>query len=123
VRFRAAILCPAAPDAGSGRPPCTFGEPAGPTYDEDLQNEVEGMRSLVTGSDPVYAVERDDDGCFELAQLRVEPRAPFGLRARLCFDPATGAPTDSRVEYAGGIVEVIAVTDVRSEVAEADLQP
>jgi hypothetical protein len=120
---RRAVLCPA-PIAGSDPVPCTFGEPDGPTYAEDVQGEVDGLRSLVTGPAPVYAVGRGDDaGCFELVQLRVEPRAPFGIRAHLCFDEGTGAPTDSRVEYEGGIIEVIAVTGVRSEVTETDLRP
>jgi hypothetical protein len=120
---RRTVLCPA-PSVGSDPPPCTFGEPEGPTYDEDVHAEVDGLRSLVTGPSPVYAVGRGAAaGCFELAQLRVEPRAPFGIRAHLCFDDATGAPTDSRVEYAGGIIEVIAVTGVRAEVTDADLQP
>jgi hypothetical protein len=120
---RRSIQCPA-PIPGSDRLPCTFGEPDGPTYDEDVQAEVDGLRSLITGAAPVYGVGRDDTaGCFELVQLRVEPRAPFGIRARLCFDEATGAPADSRVEYAGGITEVIAVTDIRTEVTDADLEP
>jgi hypothetical protein len=54
---------------------------------------------------------------------RVEPRAPFGQEARFCFDEATGAPSNSRVVYEGGIVEVVAVTDIRTDVADADLQP
>jgi hypothetical protein len=120
---RRSVLCPA-PIDGSDPLPCSFGDPVGPSYAEDVQAEVDGLRSLVTGPDPVYAVAPGDPaGCFDLVQLRVEPRAPFGIEARLCFDDETGAPIDSRVEYAGGILEVIAVVDVRSEVTEADLQP
>ena len=63
------------------------------------------------------------DGCFELAQLRSEPRAPFGVESRFCFDDATGAPTNNRVRYAGGIVEVLAVTDLTGTVSDADLEP
>ena len=46
----------------------------------------------------------------------VEPRASFGQDARFCFDDETGAPTNSRVEYSGGIVEVLAVTAVTDDV-------
>ena len=127
LRGRAGATAPAAPPpaAGRGRRPrrsaddrvpgatvdgelaaCDFGEPAGPTYDEDVATEVAALHTLVEGPSPVYAVERAGDGCFELAQLRDEPRAPFGVEARFCFDDATGAPTNSRVRYAGGIVEV-----------------
>jgi hypothetical protein len=84
---------------------------------------IENLRALVDGPNPVYAVDRADDGCFALAQLRVEPRAPFGVEARFCFDGATGAPTDTRVHYAGGIIEVLAVTELTSTVRDEDLAP
>ena len=45
------------------------------------------------------------------------------MEARFCFDEETGAPTDSRVGYSGGIVEVIAVVSVTNEVDDADLVP
>ena len=118
---RQAIVCPAEPDGESAE--CTLGRPAGPTYDEDVASEVAALRTLVEGASPVYAVERVDDACFALAQLRAEPRAPFGRDARFCFDAATGAPTDSRVRYAGGIVEVVAVTELTGDVQDADLEP
>ena len=88
-----------------------------------MEAEVEGLRSLLEGPDPVYGVARVDDGCFALAQRRSEPRAPFGLEARFCFDAATGAPTDSEVRYAGGIVEVVAATGLTGEVSAEDLVP
>ena len=119
---RRAIVCPGAP-SGEAPPPCSYGEPTGSSYAEDVEAEVAGLRSLVTGEEPVYAVARGAPGCFSLAQLRSEPRAPFGLEARFCFDDATGAPTDSRVRYAGGIVEVFAVTEIRASVRDADLEP
>jgi hypothetical protein len=71
----------------------------------------------------VYAVERAGDECFALEQLRNEPRAPFGIAARFCFDDDTGAPTNSRVQYAGGIVEVFVVTELVGSVDDADLDP
>ena len=90
---------------------------------EEVATTIENMRSLVDGPNPVYAVDREDGGCFALAQLRVEPRAPFGVDARFCFDEETGAPTDTRVEYAGGIVEVLAVTELTGTVLDEDLEP
>jgi hypothetical protein len=119
---RRMILCPAPPD-GEDAPECTLGEPAGPTYDEEVATTITNLRALVEGESPVYAVERATDDCFELAQLRVEPRAPFGVDARFCFDEDTGAPTDTRVRYSGGIVEVLAVTEVTGTVEDADLEP
>ena len=120
---RRMIVCPAVPDGTRSRA-CTFGEPAGPDLRRGRGHR--GRRPCARSSRarrPVYAVERAGDGCFELAQLRVEPRAPFGVDARFCFDDATGAPTDSRVRYAGGIVEVLAVTTLTGTVRDADLEP
>ncbi len=121
---RRAILCPSAMEGDDGgQPPCSFSGPTLPPYEEDVEEEVAALRSLLEDPAAVYAVERADDGCFDLAQQRVEPRAPFGVEARFCFDEETGAPTDSRVRYAGGIVEVVAVTRVTGEVTDADLEP
>lgn len=120
---RRLVVCPSAP-AGEAPLPCSLGEPTGPSYAEDVAREVDGLRSLVTGASPVYAVATGEDpGCFDLVQLRVEPRAPFGRLATFCFDAATGAPSSSRVEYAGGIVEIVAVTAIEAEVTDADLAP
>jgi hypothetical protein len=119
---RRTVSCPSRPAGEAGE--CTVSDATGPSYSEDVAREVEDLRALVGGSAPVYAVTRaPGPSCFDLALLRVEPRAPFGTDARFCFDPETGAPTDSRVAYAGGIVEVVAVTDLRGEVTDADLSP
>ena len=117
------VVCPA-PPPDTPAVECRLGPPGGPTYAEDVAAAVEGLRSIVAGPDPLYAVaRRDDAGCFDLVQRRSDPRAPFGIRARFCFDAATGAPAASRVDYSGGIVEVIAVVEIRPEVAAADLRP
>ena len=120
---RRTLSCPSTP---SGDPPadCTLGDPGGPSYAEDVEREVAALQTLLGGPTPVYAVGAGPEpGCYELVLLRVEPRAPFGREARFCFDAATGAPTNSRVAYEGGIVEVIAVTELRGEVSDAELEP
>jgi hypothetical protein len=120
---RRLLTCPSAPE-GEPRGECTLAPPAGPTYAEDVATEVAALGTLVAGETPVYAVGRTPvDGCFDLVQLRVEPRAPFGREARFCFDDATGAPTNSRVAYEGGIVEVVVVTDLRGDITDEDLEP
>lgn len=120
---RRLLVCPSAP-TGSTAADCTLGEPSGPSYEEDVANEVTALHTLVAGEAPVYAVGAGSEpGCFDLVQLRVEPRAPFGREARFCFDEATGAPTNSRVAYEGGIVEVVVVTDLRAQVGDEDLDP
>jgi hypothetical protein len=120
---RRLVACPGTPP-GAEPQPCSLGPPSGRTYDEDVVSEVAALHTLLTGDAAVYAVGPGEDrGCYELVQLRVEPRAPFGREARFCFDEATGAPGSSRVAYEGGIVEVVAVTDIRAEVTDEDLRP
>lgn len=117
------VVCPA-PPAGETQADCRLGDPGGPTYAEDAAADLAALRAIVGGPAPVYAVARvDEDGCFDLVQLRNEPRAPFGIEARFCFDAETGAPAHSRVRYQGGIVEVVAVAAIRAEVTDDDLQP
>lgn len=118
------LVCPA-PPAGQEdeRQPCRLGSPGGTTYAESVANEVAGLRSLTQGPDRLYSVAVGEPGCFDLVLLRVDPRAPFGIEASFCFDAATGAPAGSRVRHEGGIEEIVVVTEIRSEVSEADLTP
>ncbi|MFP5256640.1 MAG: hypothetical protein ACLGI8_12430 [Acidimicrobiia bacterium] len=116
------LVCPA-PPPGENPAPCRLGPAGGPTYEESVEREVEGLRSILLGPDPLYAVARGEPGCFRLDLRRPDPRAPFGIEASFCFDPATGAPTGSRVRHEGGVEEVVVVTDVRTEVTDADLEP
>lgn len=118
------IVCPAPPAGGEEHAaPCQLGPPGGPRYDDSVAREVAGLRSVLQGSDPLYRVRRGEPGCFELAQRRIDPRAPFGVAASFCFDPATGAPSARRIRHEGGIVEVLTVTSIRTRVTDADLEP
>jgi hypothetical protein len=121
---RRPIVCHVPVGEATGAPEtCALGAPSLPTYEADAQRTIEALRTQVQGPDPVYAVRDVGGGCYELAQQRVEPRASFGQRARFCFDEETSAPTNSRVEYPGGIVEVLAVTALHGTVDEGDLEP
>lgn len=118
------LLCPAPPAGDDDVQPCRLGPPGGPTYQEDVAQEVAGVRSLTAGPSALYAVRRGpDEGCYLLDLQRPDPRAPFGIEASLCFDPATGAPSSSRVVHAGGVVEVTAAISIRTDVTDADLEP
>lgn len=118
------LVCPAPPAGEEDRPaPCTLAPPSGPSYARDVADEVAALRAMTGGDQPLYAVSEPRPGCFALRQLRIEPRAPFGVRASFCFDPATGAVTMSRVRHEGGTVEVVVVTSIRSTVTDADLTP
>jgi hypothetical protein len=118
------LVCPAPPtESTEDAEPCRLGEGGGRSYDDDVEREVAGLHSILGGRDPLYGVTVADDGCFALDQRRLDPRAPFGIAARFCFDPATGAPAGSEVRYEGGIEEVRTVSTIRARVTEADLQP
>lgn len=118
------IVCPAPPAGEEDDPaPCRLGPPGGATYEETVRREVEGLRSLIQGQQPLYGVREPTPGCFDLKLLRIDPRAPFGVQASFCFDAETGAPSARRVRHEGGIVEVLAVTSIRTEVTTADLEP
>lgn len=114
------LVCPAPPAGADERAPCRLGPPSGVSYAASVAREVDGVRSLTAGDDPLYSVREPHPGCFELRLRRIDPRAPFGVEASFCFDAATGAPTSSRVRYEGGIVEVVVVTSLRSAVTDAD---
>jgi len=116
------LVCPAPPPEEDPAP-CQLGPAGGPTYEESVAREVDGLRSMLLGSDPLYAVEAGDDGCFRLDLRRPDPRAPFGIEASFCFDLAGGAPLGSRVRHEGGVEERVVVTDVRTEVTDQDLEP
>lgn len=115
------LVCPAPPAGSEDQEPCRLGPPSGVSYATSVAREVEGVRSLTAGDDPLYTVGAAGPGCFELRLRRVDPRAPFGVAASFCFDAATGAPASSRVRHEGGIVEVVVATSIRAEVTDADL--
>ena len=83
---RRAIVCPA--DRRTvrrrRRHPARFGDPDRPHLRGGRRDRrSQALRTLVEG--PVAGVRgraTSVDGCFELAQQRVEPRAPFGVEAR-----------------------------------------
>ncbi len=118
------LVCPAPPEGSEAdAQPCRLGDAGGLDYEESVAREVAGVRSVVGGGDALYSVDQRDDGCFLLDLRRADPRAPFGLGATFCFDPATGAPIRTEVRYEGGISESLLVEEVRTEVGDADLEP
>jgi len=116
------LVCPA-PGPGQDQPeePCRT-TPGGGTYEESVAREVAGVESVVVGADRLYDVSRDGL-CFELDLIRPDPRAPFGIGARFCFDERTGAPLITEVRYEGGIRERVVVEEVSAVVTDEDLEP
>jgi hypothetical protein len=96
------------------------------TLEEETADQLAAYRSYVRGDTPLYAVEveraTDAGDCFELSLQREMVAPPLGIVSRYCFDAATGAPTDQRVE-AVEAVDVIDVVQLAGEVTDADLDP
>jgi len=112
------VRCNTAPGGTSN---CIEGPEARP-YEEEVAAEVAVLRDLVTGEEPIYAVEAGAPGCFAL-RLRFDvPTPPYGELAGFCFDDATGAPTrlEERRAEATDVVEAL---EIRAEVTTADLRP
>jgi hypothetical protein len=91
---------------------------AGP-YQDEVDEEVTALRSYFTGPRPLYRVARGDDGCFVLDQDAPTIDPPYGSRAVMCFDDATGALRylERHIELA---TEVNEATHIRSAVTDAD---
>lgn len=89
-------------------------------YDRAVVDQLATLEGYVTGPDPLYEVAVDAEDCFVLDQQRPLPAAPYGTRARFCFDPGTGAPTFTEIARPEGTDRLEAV-EVRGEVTEQDL--
>jgi hypothetical protein len=107
---------------GDDAPTCVEGGPA-PPYDEVVAAELDELAELVDPDHGIYGLDADEDapGCFTLTLLVDLPTPPYGTAARLCFDEATGALVDVRVERDEAVDRVEAV-EVRTEVTAADLR-
>lgn len=91
------------------------------SYGALVRDEVETLRSYVSGQVPLYSVEADG-GCFDLTQQRQLPAPPYGTAARFCFDDETGALTSIRV-VRDEATDVTEATSVRAGVRDEDLVP
>ena len=109
------IACAAEED---GSLSCRTGETVGP-YEDAVEREVTILREQVLGPRRLYDVTAED-GCFTLDLVAAFPAAPYGSRARFCFDDATGALRSSRVER-GRAVDSIEVNTIRTSVTDEDL--
>jgi hypothetical protein len=120
VRGGRHTACSTAPDS-AGQLRCRS-EPA-PSV--DVEAAVAEQASLLSGAAPLYTVARTSAGCFGLV-LRVErPAPPYGRRATLCYDPATGAPSRSEITKAAGgpgeVVDRTTASAITAVVTDTDL--
>lgn len=93
--------------------------------DADARSELDRLRGLVTETDAEvvapYRVSDVGGGCFVLTLRFGLPAAPYGDRARFCFDSASGARVRSEVQREGGVVDRFTVDQLAVEVTDADL--
>jgi hypothetical protein len=104
--------------AADSPPDCIRSDEAAPPYAEQVDEEVDVLRTLLDG---VYDLELDDAGCWILTLAVVLPDAPYGGAARFCFDDATGALESLEVRKPEAVERTEAVT-IATEVTEADLR-
>jgi hypothetical protein len=106
----------------AGRTLCGPEGPEGAPYEEVVDAELETLLGYLVGDPPLYEVEGDGDGCFDLTLARDLPYAPYGEAARFCFDEETGAMVLARIERPEA-TDVTEAVSVQSEVTDADLRP
>jgi hypothetical protein len=90
-------------------------------YEEQTAEELDVWLGYLVGERPLYDVQGDGEGCFDLDLVRDLPYAPYGEHARYCFDERTGAMTLARIERPEA-TDVTEAVDVRAEVTDADLE-
>jgi hypothetical protein len=100
--------------------------PAPRSWQQDVAEQMAGLRAVVLGPEAVFVVTNDGPGCWTLA-LRV-PAATvsvvLGRGATYCLDPATGALRSSVVHEDGAVDRVTAVvTHAPARPADLALPP
>ena len=105
------------PDGGSYT--CAASGAAKP-WPQQRQEILDALEVYVHGDDPVYAVSRDDTGCFDLVRRRTEEDASFGERARLCFDDRYAGYRRLEVHHDAGATDVMLADVVTDQVTDAD---
>ena len=100
----------------AGQTLCGPEGPEGAPYAEIVDRELETLLGYLVGDPPLYDVEGDGDGCFDLTLARDLPYSPYGEAARFCFDEATGAMVLAHIER----LEATDVTEAYLVVGEVD---
>ncbi len=98
---------------------CTQGATEVRPWEDKVATEMERWDDYFAGSSPLYRVEADGQGCFDLHLTRVFPAPPYGRRARFCFDESTGAPTYTEIRRDEG-TDVLEAVEVRAVPTGAD---
>jgi hypothetical protein len=96
-----------------GQYSCAEGAEVGP-WDQMVTHELANLRSYFDSDHPVYKVERQSDGCFELTLVATIADPPYGVRSVMCFDAPTGAMRSIEIEHEGGVIERLEASAIRA---------
>jgi hypothetical protein len=120
------VGCAGTPDGEAG---CVTSVEA-PDYTAEVDAEIQGLESYVTGARPTYdvvdfgatsTVSGGSARCFRLDLAVAVPAPPYGNHALFCFDHATEAPILIEIERSEATDRTVA-TEVRSQVTPDDVQ-
>jgi hypothetical protein len=101
----------------NGQFSCAPGAEVGP-WEEMVAKEVENLRTYFDPAQPVYAASRRSDGCFELQLVAAIADPPYGVRAVMCFDPASGAMRSIEIEHENGAIDRLEAAAIRGVTAQ-----
>jgi hypothetical protein len=118
------VRCAGTPDGGGG---CITSTDA-PDYQSEVDAEVQGLASYVTGDRPVYDVvdfgaDIGPSGahCFRLDLAVALPAPPYGNQALFCFDRATDAPALTEISRTEA-VDLTVAREIRTDLRPEDLE-
>ena len=114
------VGCAGSPDGQAG---CVVGGQA-PDYRAEVDAEVHGLETYVTGDRPLYQVVDFGDApthCFRLDLAIAVPSPPYGDHALFCFDRPTGAPALTEVRRPEATDQTVA-REIRTDIRPDDLQ-
>jgi hypothetical protein len=104
-----------------GRLRCRDAGAAAP-WDHDVNAGEAVLRQQLLGPQRLYDVTAGSAHCFDFRLRVAYPAAPYGRRARFCFDEETGAPTLRDIDRVEGR-DVEQAVSVSGQVTDADLAP
>jgi hypothetical protein len=90
-------------------------------YAEEIRAEQIVFASYLSGTPPLYVLNRLGDGCFGFLIAQAVQLPPYGSRAEFCFDAETGALLRQLIIRDTAQDEVVAL-EVRTDVQAEDLQ-
>ena len=95
--------------------------PAAPAADpaQAMSTQIENLHSYFVAPALYRVVKGDQDGCFELTQVRALALAPYGTSAVMCFDAPSGAMSYLE-QHLEGAVDTFKAVEIRPFATDQD---